>query len=139
MKPFKSILLLTAIVSAIVLLWLVPGINTASQAKYVRIYEDTDATIAVKSDTTPSKEKLSRTSETKTPKKYKSESIEADAQLRDIKPRMFSRAIHFDETLLTEEVVISKELLKNDSISEPQISLLDSVQMAAIDTIARLQ
>jgi hypothetical protein len=135
MKTHKRVLLLTAAVSTIVMFWLVPGINTARETKYTRIYEDTDAPAG---DSVPLKETVQPSVEKQ--KKYKTETIKKDASLGDIKPRMFSRAIHFSEKELIEEAVSEVEIRsESDTVNELTITALDSAQVAAIDTVASLQ
>ncbi|HEY3403143.1 MAG TPA: hypothetical protein VGK59_07140 [Ohtaekwangia sp.] len=118
MKPLKRIIILFVAVSAIVLLWLVPGINTARNVTYTRIYEDTDK-IAVP-DTAGRKisarQEINTSAQTK---KYKQESIKAGEELSKIDPSMFSRAIHFKEEKIISEV---------DSLEEIQLTVvMDSV------------
>lgn len=138
MKPFKRILFFAVITSAIVLFWLVPGINTAREVKYTRVYEDTDVPVIVSRDSVP--QKTAVTIPAAKTKKYKTESIEPDATLEDIKLSNFSRAIHFHEMLLIDTLLAEDELfIEGDSVIEVQVSLLDSIQMAAADTVAALR
>ena len=138
MKPLKRILFFAVITSAIVLFWLVPGINTAREVKYTRVYEDTDVPVIVSRDSVPQKAAITIPAETT--KKYKTESIEPDATLEDIKFSNFSRAIHFHEMLLIDTMLAEDELLNEiDSVIEVKTLLIDSIQLAAIDTVANLQ
>jgi hypothetical protein len=133
MKPIKKILLLMLCVSAIVLLWLVPGINTAKTVRYTRTFEDTDPQPHQSFDSTLLKIQLptahAKTLETK---RYKKEHISSKASIREIKAEMFSRATHFkevEEILPIEKVIvevdsIERTVVKNDSINH---TLLDSI------------
>jgi hypothetical protein len=127
MKPKKKILLLGLTVVAIVVFWLMPGINKARHVNYVRKYEDTDLkTFVALSDTTkPLILYLPKTSaQEKSAKKiYKTETIEADVKFSEIKPKMFSRAMQYEEPIV----------LEIDSIKS--IKVYDSVQYASADTV----
>ena len=128
MKPFKSITILVAIVACIVIFWLMPGLNKASDKSYTRLYEDTDGRIGTTKDTTRTKrttqKKESFPSVPVNPSKkvYKRESISTSSKIAQIKPSMFSRAIHFKQ-----EVVIEK------------IDSLNQIQVAAIDSVTHVQ
>jgi hypothetical protein len=136
MKPMTKILALTAMVMAIVALWLAPNINQAHYLRYTRMYEDTDRQTA---------ELLSPTSDTlylpappksvswKGIKKvYKSQSIEGDAKLTDIEPKMFSRSLQFEAV---EEIPLQVDVEK-DSVTEQILVSMDSIHLAATDTVA---
>ena len=132
MKPLKRIALLAGLVSGIVLLWLVPGINTAKQTRYVRTWEDTDAktTPVALRDTT-----RTLVYQPEAPKKYKKEIIEDEAKLENIKAEMFSRATHFKE----EELVIEIQevpLAVEDSVAAP-LGQMDSLHIARLDSLRR--
>jgi hypothetical protein len=88
MKQSNKILMLTIIVASIVVFWLVPGINKSNATKYTRVFENTDVKKSAN---------YADTLKTKRTKVFRKESIKADAKLKDIKPKMFSRAIHFSE------------------------------------------
>lgn len=57
MKSLNRIVLLTLAAVAIVMFWLIPGINQATTLEYTRIYEDTDYRDATLSKDTTKKEK----------------------------------------------------------------------------------
>ena len=120
MKPLKRIVILSVAVSAIAILWLVPGINTAKDVTYTRIYEDTDTPALSASDTVG--RKISARQKVNTPvqtKKYKRESIKSGAKVSDMNAKVYSRAIHFTE----------EELIEVDSLQEVQLVLArDSVK-----------
>src|SRR6188768_3261332 len=97
MKPLKRIAVLFVAASAITVLWLMPGINTARDVRYTRIYENTDKP-ALAPDTTGRKISSRQKADAPVPsKKYKRESIKSGAKLSDVKVAMFSRAVHFNE------------------------------------------
>lgn len=123
MKPIKRIALLAGVVSFIVLLWLLPNINTAKQARYVRTWEDTDVKAASVNvaDTTRRKEV----------KEYKKEVIEDKATLEDVKVEMFSRAIHFTE----EKMVEIPDTLVVEELAQEVFEEEDSVYLAKLDTL----
>jgi hypothetical protein len=99
MKPSNKILLLTVTVACIIVLWLAPGINKSNAKRYTRVYENTDAKrSADPSDTLKAKD--SSTRKIKKTKSYLSESIKADAKVTEIRPKMFSRAMQFNEEIL---------------------------------------
>jgi hypothetical protein len=127
MKPSKKIIILSTIVAAIVLFWLVPGINKAKYKRYTRMYEDTEVvpkTFAAARDTFT----LYLPAPPPPAKVYKKETIDSEASLKDINPEMFSRAIHFHEEIpLIEEPVVAL-----DSIY--QLELRDSAQYVLADT-----
>jgi hypothetical protein len=125
MKPSNKILMLTLTVTCIVLFWLAPGINKSTATKYTRVFENTDVKKSVDhSDTikttTSKKEKVSKNEE----KIYRKESIKANARWKDLKPRMFSRAIHFNEEVLMDSVPVvttftnSTESVSIDSLAK---------------------
>ena len=121
MNPFRRILVLFAIVSAIIAFWLMPGINKANSVNYVRVYEDTDRRASIKS---ADEEKIHVMSVVDSvirerKKVYKKESIERNAKIKDIKPSMYSRAIHFKE---------EPKVVKVDSVSEIQFTSVDSLK-----------
>src|SRR5688500_9182817 len=130
MKPSKKIIILTAVVAAIVLFWLVPGINKANYTRYTRVYEDTDRK--------PEKVSIADTftlylpAKAAPPKVYKKESIEPEASLKDIEPEMFSRATHFHEDIILAE----EEIVEYDSVQVVTLDLNDSVQYAVLDTVS---
>lgn len=107
MKPsIKRIVILLVVISGIILTGLVPNVNKANAIRYTRVYENTDTkreTIAVSqsqlTDTVKTKKEKARPAEHKK-KAYKKESIQADAKLKDIKPAMFSRAMHYQEEIV---------------------------------------
>ncbi len=112
MKPLKTIVPLAAVVTGIVAFWLVPNINKAKAYRYTRVYENTEETppVVKKSKNEPGEERKKTVQQSmaagtveKTTvavskkKKYLKESIEPNRSWRKVKPRMFSRAIHFNE------------------------------------------
>jgi hypothetical protein len=130
MKPFRKIIILTTIVCAIVMLWLLPLINKAHYTRYTRVYENTD----VPKETETSDTLTVYLPEAKPVKKvYLKQSIEDDAKLSEIDAEMYSRALHFEE-----EEMIPDELLlvETDSTSDQnQLTLYDSLQYASVDTL----
>jgi hypothetical protein len=120
MKPLKRIAILFIAVVAIALLWLVPGINTAKDVTYTRIYEDTNNSALPAPDTTG--RKVSSRQKINTPvqtKKYKRESIKSGAKISDMNAKVYSRAIHFTE----------EKIIEFDSLEEVQLTLgTDSVK-----------
>lgn len=134
MKPSKKIFLLTGLVSAIVIFWLLPGINAAKHVRYTRRYEDTyrKPEVARSRDTTRSKA-VALQKETKSEIPYKTETIEEDMGLSDIDAKMYSRAIHYEEELLLEVP------LALDTVIEINLEVEDSVLYAAADTVVAEQ
>jgi hypothetical protein len=57
MKSINRIVLLTLAAVAIVMFWLIPGINQATTLEYTRIYEDTDYRESILTKDTTKKEK----------------------------------------------------------------------------------
>jgi hypothetical protein len=126
MKPMKKIMLLTSAVSAIVLLWLVPGINTAKQAQYTRKYEDVDKkVVASANDTTRQAYAV------KIAPVYKTETIKQEMKLSKIKPEMFSRALQFEEVILEDSLLLEID-------AEPKIVAIDTVQVTPADSLASI-
>ena len=124
MKSNKKIVFLTIVVTAIVACWLMPGINTARQTRYTRIYEDTGVqTVAAKPDSVPVRPETKRAG-----KKYIKESIEPDAQLEDIKAEMFSRALHFEEEILIDTLIAEQPPI-TDTLYAHNMSIPDSVYL----------
>ena len=121
MKPLKRITILLVIVSAIVVFWLAPGINTAGDVKYTRRYEDTDKPQPITPDTTG--RQISARQKTDTPvqtKAYKKESIESGEKLSKINASMFSRAIHFEEEIVLDSVEQIELVVVADTIQQIQ-------------------
>ena len=127
MKPMKKIMLLSCAVSAIVLLWLVPGINTAKQVQYTRRFEDVDKKEQITvSDTTPLRK-------VKVAPVYKTETIKPEMKLSKIKPKMFSRSAQF------EEVMVYDSLLELDiRFPEEEIVTIDTVHIESVDSLASI-
>jgi hypothetical protein len=126
MKPLKKIMLLASAVSAIVLFWLVPGINTSHHVEYTRRFEDVDRQpIAGVADKTPSNRIK------KIVPVYKSETIKPEMTLSKVTPKMFSRSMQFEEVLLydslTDKVLDHPIVEAEDSV---HIELLDSLELA---------
>lgn len=118
MKPSKRISLLLAAVTAIVMFWLAPGINTARDTRYTRRYEDTDkAAHITASDTSKRKVKTRQASPSNKDqsKTYKKETIESTSKLSKIKATQFSRAIHFEE----EKIIVDL-----DSVQEIELTVV---------------
>jgi hypothetical protein len=141
MKPFKKILLLSLSVAAIVLLWLVPGINTAKSVRYTRTFEDTDnrpataeATVGV-SDTVRLAAKSSPDAITLAGKKFKKEHIETEAGISNVKMEMFSRATHFHEEKIPK--VLEELIVEIDTVTQTIVAQ-DSVNHVA-DSTANIQ
>jgi hypothetical protein len=138
MKPIKKILVLTAIVVSIVLLWLLPHINQAHYLRYTRVYEDTDKELTEISppniDTLYLPAAPKSVSAKAAKKIYKTQSIERDAKLTDIEPKMFSRSLQFEAV---EEIPLEVEVaVEKDSVIEQTLVSIDSIHLAAIDTVA---
>jgi len=123
MKPMKKIMLLTSVVSAIVLLWLVPGINTAKHVQYTRRFEDVDKKAAVSvAGTTPSHK-------VKVAPVYKTETIKPEMKLSKIKPKMYSRSLQF------EEMMVEDSLLLDLDVSQTEIVAADTVHVTVVDSV----
>ncbi|HYG20382.1 MAG TPA: hypothetical protein VD816_15695 [Ohtaekwangia sp.] len=121
MKSNSKIVVLSIAVTAIVACWLVPGINTARQTRYTRIYEDTGVeAVAVKRDSLP------HPVAARPEKKYKKESIEPNARLKDMKVEMFSRALHFDEEVWIDTIIAEQQPIM-DTLYGREMSGQDSV------------
>lgn len=136
MKPFRKILILAVIVTAIVTFWLIPGVNKANYSGYVRVYEDTDQPIKALPQDTVSLYLPVVKPDIEAPKKiYKKERIKGDASLEDLKVEMFSRATHFRE----EELLIEPELVLEDTTDVQQYVVKDSLQLVQPDTIASIR
>lgn len=135
MKSINKIVILTLAAMAIIMFWLVPGINKATAVQYTRIYEDTDYKTHVTKDTSKHKGKNTkppkapgRTEDnikeeeyrsaktTSTSKKvYKSESIRPKDKKIKLNAKMFSRAVQFVEEvpLDTAEAVVMADTTIN--------------------------
>jgi hypothetical protein len=122
MKPTKKIVLLGSVVTAIILFWLVPGINTAKQAEYTRRYEDVEIR-PIKAFVAASMPQLKITPV------YKTETIKPEMELSDITPKMYGRGMQFQEVLLDDSLII-------EEIMEEEIVDLDSVTAIAVDSVA---
>jgi hypothetical protein len=116
MNPFKRIALLTGIVTCIVVFWLMPGINKADDTYYTRRYEDTEVRDSLRVKTKKSRH---TTDSVRDKKIYKKERIHSRAKFKDITPKMYSRAIHFEEETELERMAI-------DSIQRVQTAKSDS-------------
>jgi hypothetical protein len=127
MKRFKSIIILAGFACAITMFWLAPGINKADTG-YVRIYEDTyTKPVAMKEVGVGSDQQKPSSIANPETKKYLKEKIKADAELEDLKLEMFSRAIHFHEDKIVNEVI---ELEIDSTVEVPS----DTIELAALDT-----
>jgi hypothetical protein len=135
MKSINKIVVLTLAAVAIVMFWLVPGINKATAVEYTRVYEDTDYKTRAPKDTIKHKEKNVRPPKgprrtednikeaeyrsaktTSTSKKvYKSESIRPKDKKVKLNAKMFSRAVQFVEEvpLDTAEAVVMADTTIN--------------------------
>jgi hypothetical protein len=118
MKPMRRILALCVIVTSIVVFWLKPGINTAKDTTYVRRYEDTDRkpggdTLAINNH----RRKYSKAEEHVLDQKvYKTERISSKDKLSKIRPQMFSRAIHFEDTMVVAKELEAVPLAEKDTL-----------------------
>lgn len=118
MKPSKRISLLLAAVTAIVMFWLAPGINTARDTRYTRRYEDTDKPVLITASDSAKRKVKSRQAnppDKHQNKKYKEETIESTSKLSKIKATQFSRAIHFEAEKLSIDL---------DSVREIELTLV---------------
>jgi hypothetical protein len=124
MKAIKRITSLAALVSGIVIFWLLPGINKADDTYYTRIYEDTDKKNV--STPAPVQVNMRRAGEQDTTarprKKYRRERIHSADKLSDVNVKMFSRAIQFkeDEMIVLEDTVKEVHLAQADSLKQVQ-------------------
>jgi flagellar biosynthesis component FlhA len=111
MKSINKIVILTLAAAAIVMFWLVPGINKATAVQYTRIYEDTDYKTRVAKDTSKHKEKTGKQTADPSKKVYKSESIRPKDKKVRLNAKMFSRAIQFVEEVPvdTAEAVVTAD------------------------------
>ncbi|HYC84569.1 MAG TPA: hypothetical protein VEB86_05070 [Chryseosolibacter sp.] len=99
MKPIKKVLMLAGVVSAIVMLWLVPNITKAKTSRYVRVYEDTDAKIPytpfVSQDPLSGEEELTRREVKLLLARYLKDRSESHMDKFTEEAEWFSRATHF--------------------------------------------
>ncbi|HTJ48186.1 MAG TPA: hypothetical protein VL443_01950 [Cyclobacteriaceae bacterium] len=117
MKSFKKIAILLCVVAGIVAFWLIPGINKATDVKYTRLYEDTDARVVAMDSNHIKLKKLPRQPAVVVIPKihYKRESISSNAKIKHIKPAMFSRAMQFEPVKEIEIVDSLNQLIIKDS------------------------
>jgi hypothetical protein len=113
MKPIKNVLILSLIAGCIIVFWLIPGINTAKETRYVRYYENVDVKSAAV-DTENRKIKKT-TVDTIPGKVYKKEVIEPRKSKR-IDPEMFSRAMQY-EPLAEDSIMIYEVVEVSDSLA----------------------
>ena len=121
MKSFKKIAMLLCVVAGIVVFWLIPGINKATDVRYTRLYEDTDV---LKSLHDSVHVKRKRTTIKVLPPlvvpkvHYKQETISSSAKLKHIKPSMFSRSMQF--------------------ATEKEIELIDTLNQTPLEDIVKV-
>jgi hypothetical protein len=138
MKRFKKAVALTGIVLGIVLLWLVPQIGKSHYTRFTRTYEDTDKreAVAPAADTLTIYVPVEETETAPPPViKWKRQSIPGDATLADIDAEMYSRALQFEEM---EEIPLDI-VVEKDSAQAPTLVSIDSIHLAATDTVAMLR
>jgi hypothetical protein len=123
MKTIR-IISLSIVVVGIVAFWLMPGINKAGNETYTRVYEDTERAPVLEADPNlPDTTKPGALDKKIEVKYYKSESIEPETKLSDIKASMFSRAIQFEK----EEELLVVEELQDDSLRQHMQASIDSL------------
>jgi hypothetical protein len=136
MKRFKKILALTGIVLGIVLFWLVPQMGKSHYARFTRTYEDTDKPEPEISAADTFTIYVPVTEAAPPPAiKWKRQSIAGDASLEDIDAEMYSRALQFEEM---EEIPLDI-VVEEDSAQGPILVSIDSIHLAATDTVAMLR
>jgi hypothetical protein len=136
MKRFKKVLALTAIVLSIVLFWLVPQVGKSHYTRFTRTYEDTDKPEAIAPATDTLTIYVPVTEDAPPPSiKWKRQSIAGDATLEDIDAEMYSRALQFEEM---EEIPLDI-VVEEDSAQAPTLVSIDSIHLAATDTVAMLR
>ena len=113
MKQLSKIVVLAVVIAAIVVLWLMPGVNQAKNTTYVRIYEDTDVALHVPESRLP---KDSVKHKDKNSKKYKVEKIKRKKKPSQVSMKMFSRVAHFEE-IPDSTKILAKEI-KIDSLNQ---------------------
>jgi hypothetical protein len=113
MKKIKNILILSLIAGCIIVFWLMPGINTAKETRYVRYYENVD----MKSTTVSGENhKIEKTMVDTIPGKvYKKEVIEP-RKSKHIEPEMFSRAMQY-EPMAEDSIVVYEVVEGSDSLA----------------------
>ncbi|MBL0739816.1 hypothetical protein [Chryseolinea lacunae] len=112
MKPIRKIFALCVIVLSIIVFWLMPGVNTAKDTTYVRRYEDTSR----ESDSLDQKHssKSNNTKVVRQKKLYKTEKIRSMDRFAKISPKVYSRAMQFDEIqYLTKDSIRSRDSLRS--------------------------
>lgn len=112
---------MTGIVACIVVFWLMPGINKADDTYYSRRYEDTEVRDSLRTKTENSR-RTATAAKVPDKKVYKKERIHSKAKFKDITPKMYSRAIHFEEETELERIAI-------DSIQMAQSVKIDSASL----------
>lgn len=123
MIAIRNTIIFGLLTAAIIVFWLVPGMNNAKDNTYVRRYEDTDrkanssrasksGKLIIRADSLPGKENK------KTGSKYKEQRIRSNAKIEDLQLSMFARSIQFTE---------EKELYI-DSLYQIEVAAADSVQ-----------
>lgn len=100
MKPAKKAIALAVITTAILMFWIMPGINKGNQTGYVRYYEDTDAGKGAAKVLPASHFNRADTTQRRHRKIMKREIIELRKSGK-ISPAIFSRAMQFEP--LTEQ------------------------------------
>jgi hypothetical protein len=120
MKPSNKILVLSLSVVCIIIFWLAPGINKSKASKYTRVYENTNVKrLDLKPDTliAGNHEKIKTEKKNSKPEQKKiwsKESIYTNKPVREIDPKIFSRAMQFQEVLVLDSIVE----IKTDSIQD---------------------
>jgi|GEM_PF-5291650 len=126
MKPFNRILLLTGLVSAIVGVWLIPGISTADYSHYERVYEDTSEETYLDRST----DTLTIVMPPVAEKKMVKQVTEAKS-IEDIDPEMFSRAIHFEPVVEDVLVYANGDTVKTIEVAK-MVETIDSVEVVGV-------
>ena len=116
MKSSKKPFVLAVASIAIVIFWVIPGVNKGNNIEYVRYYEDVDGlpTNALHGTLSPA--------DTARPNKkvYKKEVIKP-AKERKVSAKIFSRAMQF-EPVIVDSLEQNAESVKNDKPKEDVVS-----------------
>ena len=110
MKPTTKITALSLTTIAIVMFWLAPNVNKATDQRYTRLYEDTDIKVITRDSVKSKKIKEARVSrkERKAEKVYKEESINPNGKFSNLKSSMFSRAIQFEPKVVMDSTAVTE-------------------------------
>jgi hypothetical protein len=118
MKPIKKIIALSITTIAIVMFWLAPNINKATDQRYTRRYEDTERTNAHDSIKSKKTAAVSATkSEKETKKVYKKESINPNGNLSKLKVSMFSRSMQFEPEIALDSMQEMIEIVDTTTLA----------------------